>query len=42
MNPLMVLGGIAGAQTCRPGLNALRGKRQQYWRARLDGAVCAQ
>ena len=24
MNPLMVLGGIAGAQTCTPGLNALR------------------
>jgi putative transport protein len=24
MNPLMVLGGLAGAQTCTPGLNALR------------------
>lgn len=24
MNPLMVLGAIAGAQTCTPGLNALR------------------
>src|SRR4029453_1285468 len=24
MNPLMTLGGLAGAQTCTPGLNALR------------------
>ena len=24
MNPLMVLGAIAGAQSCTPGLNALR------------------
>jgi putative transport protein len=24
MNPLMALGGMAGAQTCTPGLNALR------------------
>jgi putative transport protein len=24
MNPLMILGGLAGAQTCTPGLNALR------------------
>jgi AspT/YidE/YbjL antiporter-like protein len=24
MNPMMVLGGLAGAQTCTPGLNALR------------------
>jgi putative transport protein len=24
MNPIMVLGGLAGAQTCTPGLNALR------------------
>ncbi len=24
MSPLMLLGGIAGAQTCTPGLNALR------------------
>jgi len=24
MSPLMVLGGLAGAQTCTPGLNALR------------------
>ena len=24
MSPLMTLGGLAGAQTCRPGLNALR------------------
>ena len=24
MSPLMILGGLAGAQTCTPGLNALR------------------
>jgi putative transport protein len=24
MNPLMVMGGLAGAETCTPGLNALR------------------
>jgi putative transport protein len=24
MRPLMILGGLAGAQTCTPGLNALR------------------
>ena len=24
MSPLMALGGLAGAQTCTPGLNALR------------------
>ncbi len=24
MNPMMALGGLAGAQTCTPGLNALR------------------
>jgi len=24
MTPLMILGGLAGAQTCTPGLNALR------------------
>ena len=40
MSPLMLLGGLAGAQTCTPGLTALQGgQRQQRRLAGLHGAV---
>ena len=39
MSPLMTLGGLAGAQTCTPGLErAARGQRQQRRLARLHRA----